>query len=351
MMRRALVVMAVIACLAIALPAAAQKALSVRLTSPNDGARAEGTVNVHAEASSAAGVKSIAIFIDGLKVASREPSGIAQSSSVDYSWDTTISTGSSQIAPNGEYTVRVEARDGSGATDATQAVVLVDNGVSQVSGVSVTDDGKSATVSWSANPEPDVLSYRVERDSGEGFVTAGETQQTSFTESLQPGDYLYRVTAIRRSPTSPSGRVGSPSAAVAVRITAPPPPSSATGKNGGGGGSGAAVKGNTEKGFVTASGKRLGISGLPGGISLPGLTGLPSFPTGELPFDWGTFEKKLPYSFPRSAGDGDVLAADNVAAMSPWRIIPPDGLRWLAAGLFMVVTAGLLQFLAARTKA
>lgn len=63
--------------------------------------------------------------------------------------------------------------------------------------------------------------------------------------------------------------------------------------------------------------------------------------------EWGTFTKNLPYE----VGTPDakfVAGPTNVAARSPARIIPPDGLRWVAAGALLVVIASFLRLLSSR---
>jgi Bacterial Ig domain len=346
-MRRAFAGLIVVALLCIAAPAGAQQGLSAKITGPGNGATLSGSVNVQVEASSSLGVKRLEILIDGLTVASKSWDGVQQNASLSYSWDTTHSTGSSQIAPNGEYTVQVNATGGGGAADSATSTVHVDNAPSTVSGVSAVKQGRTVTVSWSPNPEPDIATYRVERDSGSGFVTAGETKGTEFTETLDYGSHAYRVVAVRSG-----GRTSAPSSTVGITIAAPEPSIGSGGgggrNGGGGGGHGPGVKGSTEKGFVLSkSGKKIGIGGLPsyGTVSLAGLSGLPQLPSQDVP--WGTYKKKLPYDFPTGVGN-EVVFADNVAARSPDSLIPPDGLRWLAAGLLFVTAALFLQFVSRR---
>ena len=64
------------------------------------------------------------------------------------------------------------------------------------------------TVRWAANPEPDV-SYLVQEKVGDGKWNSGATvpgNATSYQRAIeQPGQYQYRVAAVRPAPKSDSG--------------------------------------------------------------------------------------------------------------------------------------------------
>ena len=82
--------------------------------------------------------------------------------------------------------------------------VTVENPVSAPTGVvRAFDSGsRTATVSWNANPEPDVERYVIEEssDGGKTWSKAGERPagSTSFQRPIeQPGTYQYRVAALR----------------------------------------------------------------------------------------------------------------------------------------------------------
>jgi hypothetical protein len=334
-----------------------------------DGQVVEGTIGLHGSASANTGVDNIELSIDGVVVANSRPSGIRQDVDVPYTWDTSISTGSSQIAANGTYTIRVSASANGGGSDSATVSVRVDNPASTPTGVGTTASGDTVTVSWNRNPEPDITGYRVERDGGGGYTNVGEVNGTVFSEQVSPGNYSYRVIALRSSP-SQGARPSAPSGGASVNIAAP----ASTGGNGGGNSSGgggnggggngmnigfgnSGVKGgNSAKshlGFASdtysSRGKSIAVHGLPGGVALPSLHGgfgLPNLPQSPA-MDWGSYEEELPYDLPSG---GVPLSAEgmNIAAKSPWRVIPPDGLRWVAAGLLFLVTASILRFGAVR---
>lgn len=380
-MKRLLTIGAVVAVLAvIAPPAQAQAGISVSMSGIAGGSTVEGTVYIGARASSTEGVDSLQIAINGVTVASTSPSGIRQNAETGYNWDTSHVINSSRLSQNGTYTVRVLGVSNGGARDEATATIYVNNPASTPSGVTASTSGTTSSVSWNANPEPDILRYRVERDSGSGFNTVSETQNTSFAEELSPGTHTYRVTAIRFSPSGGS-RASAPSGGASVSIDAPA-------SSGGGGGSssgGGSGSGNTsggsggvsnpfgpgttvkkggwvnpfggsggivtkKKGAFYIGGKRIAISGLPTGfLRLPGMGGgLPQLPQGE-GVKWGKYDELLPYDVPNG---GAPLATEgmNIAARSPWRVIPPDGLRWLAAGILAIVAAALARFLAGRIE-
>jgi hypothetical protein len=379
-MKRLMTLAAIVSLMAVvAPPAHAQAAISVSLSGVASGSTVEGIVYAGARASSTEGVDSLQILINGVTVASTSPSGIRQNAETGYNWDTRHAVNSSSLSQNGTYTVRVVGVSNGGARDEASASIHVNNPASTPTGVTASTLGNTSSVSWNANPEPDILRYRVERDSGSGFATVTETQGTSFAEELSPGTHTYRITAIRYSPAGGS-RASAPSGGAAVSIEAP---ASSGGGDGGsyteGGGSntsggnggvanpfgpGATVKKGgfvnpfggsggivtKKKGAFYIGGKRIAISGLPTGfLRLPGMGGgLPQLPESE-GVKWGKYDEILPYDVPSGAvplgSEGS-----NIAARSPWRVIPPDGLRWLAAGLLAIVAAALSRFLAGRIE-
>ncbi len=82
--------------------------------------------------------------------------------------------------------------------------------------------GRAVTVSWAKNPEPDIVSYRVQRSLGAGPFqqVGGEVTGTSFTDGAAPpgGPLRYQVLAVRRgkTPAPADVVVSTPSAAVTV---------------------------------------------------------------------------------------------------------------------------------------
>ena len=132
-----------------ALPAAAGPgdAVEVELEGVQRGAVIEGTHDLTATASSAAGIKRIQITINDLVVASAEPSGIKQSAEVSYGWVTPLRVDSTGLASNGEYEVVATAIANGGADAVTTTRVIVDNPAATPSGVvaAVHEDGVALT--------------------------------------------------------------------------------------------------------------------------------------------------------------------------------------------------------------
>ncbi len=106
---------------------------------------------------------------------------------------------------------------------------------------------------------------------------------------------------------------------------------------------------STGKGFVTSNGVRFGSSGLPSGVAAPGTPLVAPAPP-ELPGgSWGPYDTRLPYDVApgfvtKRTGTDPTTATRSVS----WFTVPPDGLRWVAAGVLMLVTALLLGFLSRR---
>ena len=86
-----------------------------------------------------------------------------------------------------------------------------------------------------------------------------------------------------------------------------------------------------------------------GNISLPGSIGLPNLPGAGDSFEWGTYKERLPYSLPQGGIPLDV-ASPRLAALSTTKVIPLDALRWVGAGVLMIVLAMFLQFFGWRSE-
>jgi len=88
-------------------------------------------------------------------------------------------------------------------------------------------------------------------------------------------------------------------------------------------------------------------------LTLPGRgsSSAPSIPGATL--EDGTFEEVLPYALENSDGTlvNDPGNPFRPAFVNGLTIIPPDALRWVAAGLWLIVTAALLKFLERRVAA
>lgn len=340
-----------------AAPAFAQSAPDARVTSPDDGAAVSGGATVRAEGSSTTGVSRIQLFIEDDVVASKEPSELRQNVDIEYSWDTTRTLNGAGIARNGWYQIRVRVTGtGGGSTDATRNV-RVDNVAQAPSGLNVGVSQQTVSLSWSANPEPDIKGYRIEADGGGGFSSVGTTRSTNYSYQAEPGTYSWRVIALRSSTVYEDGRPSEPSATVGATVKAPPAPASGSGKSAGSGG----VNGSNEKVFGSSNKaakkyiretRRRFARGLGGfgsaGLSLPGAAiGLPHLPDSDV-LNWGTYKNKLPYSIPKGGIELEASDLMPLAAPTTTHVIPLDALRLVAAGLLMVVIAALLQFLALR---
>lgn len=369
-----------------ALPAVAQAGVSASINGISSGQTITGCTNVRGNGSASSGVKKLEIFINGGSVKSNSWSGIQSDQTLDYNWCT-------NGGRNGEYSVKVVATAQAGSSAEATIRVKVDNAPAAPTGVAASQTDGVVQVSWNGNSESDLIGYRVERDSGSGWNSLGQTSSTTLSDSPGAGDHSYRVVALRNSPSSSGGKASSPSGAVSVNVPQPPPPSSdggtggGTGSKTGSGSGGNGAGGNSVPGYgdsgsgkhgggkkfsnknggspapgfapqgggsFTVGGKTLGGIGLPGALSLPGGRGLPDLPSvnnGSASISDGTFEETLPYDLDDAAGleflgEGN---PGNVAAVSTsWSVVPPDGLRWVAAGLWFLVTAALLRFLERR---
>lgn len=340
-----------------AAPAIAQTGATARVTNPSDGAVLSGSISVGGSGSATAGVKSVKLFVDNALVASTEPSNLRQNADVGYSWNTASGSGGG-ISRNGWYQVRVEVSANGGATDSSKINVMVDNAPQAPANFDGYVQDQTIELSWSPNPEPDITGYRVEVADAGVWRVASEVATTSYTATLQPGTYQFRVSALRSSPVSANGHASAPSAATTLTIQAPASSGGGSGLvNGGRGGRGAVGGGDrriygrdgsasTRDVKDTARAFAGGISF--GSISLPGQAGLPSLP-GTQPFEWGTYKERLPYSLPEGGVPLDAAPA-RLAAMSTTRIIPMDALRWVGAGTLMLVVALMLQFVGWRAE-
>lgn len=311
-------------------------AVEVELEGLQRGAVIEGTLDLTAIASSAAGIKRIQITINDQLAKSVEPSGLKQSADLSYGWVTSLQVDSAELAPNGEYVVTATATANGGADGVATGRVIVDNPAATPQGVTstVTSDGVSLT--WDPNPEPDLLGYQIERGSGEEFEILGHTTDTAVVDPVGPGTYSYRVTAIRSSAARSSGRPSAPSTEVLVSIQGDPKGS--PDREGLRGADGPAAPRDLTGAALSAP------QGLPSGAALPGAVGLPDLPTAGTAL--GTYEAELPYDIPEG---GIPLSAQRAeAGGASYTLIPTDGLRWVAAGALLLALATLLRLFAQR---
>lgn len=321
--------------------AAAGPAITASVAAPGDGDVLSGTVEVQGAAHAAAGVRRIEISIDSFGVASKQLEGLQQDASTGYSWDTNQGSDASSILPNGEHKITVHAVAVGGAEDSASIDVQTDNPPVAPGGLEVAGTGGAMKLTWSPNPEPDVLGYAIERDSGSGFVGVGETTGTEFSENLVAGTYAYRVIARRSSPNSADGIASSPSEAVSIAVA-----------SAAGGGSGSVTKLTSPGRLGAKAYSRKGAAGhalaalLSG--SAPVAARLPRLPSLEN-VPWGSFDKNLPYGGkkPQVPAELDTRLATSSSGLPS--VVPPDGLRWVAAGLLLLVCAALSRVLATGT--
>jgi hypothetical protein len=164
-----------------------------------------------------------------------------QSGQSNWTFSGTVPS-SSSLAWNGPYQVVVTATEDDSGTphSGTSPQVNFAEGVApQVpSGVSAAKDadGRAVTVSWQANPEPDILGYEVQRASvnGSDWSTVSPSPRVSDTNfrdsSVQSGtNYQYHVIAVRSGAQQGQTINSSPSASAS---TVTPPISSLFGPGG-----------------------------------------------------------------------------------------------------------------------
>lgn len=151
---------------------------------------------------------------------------------------------------NGEYRIRAEATATDGAIDAngpettvrTRSFYLAVPPVAPADVEATFNDSKrTVAVSWTGNPEPDLLGYIVQRKpEGGSFSSLAEIEPgtTTYTDEVEEleGDYAYRVVALREgaqdieaNPAEAYEALNSdPSAEASATVAAPPTTTSPT---------------------------------------------------------------------------------------------------------------------------
>ena len=225
-----------------------------------------------------------------------------------------------KLAYNGAYSATITATGrqrgivGLGPEEtATQTIdFLVAAPATPPTGVKAVVDAASraVTVTWKANPEPDLIRYEVKRAKGTSndFTVlakpkAGDTSYLDASTASGGGDYRYLVVAVRAGVPGDEELTSDPSAltadAVAKVPDPPPPPTTAA----------PAVAGTPAAGAGTASSVP---AGSPGAVATPGKVDLSGFDTvrGQtrsvtprtVPLPDPGFQSTLP--FPSVASDG-----------------------------------------------
>jgi hypothetical protein len=316
-------------------PALAQEGrdriVDVELTSPSEGVYA-GNVPIAGSASSPAGIKRVELFVDDLVIATQQPNDYRREVPISFDWDSRFAPNTQDSLANGRYVVGIRAvANGERSAEEASVTIAVDNVPARPRGLTVDVEGAGVSLKWAPNPEPDLLYYLVQRDSGAGYETISKRKATGYYEIADAGAHLYRVIAVRRSPTIASGQTSLPSRGVTATIS----PDAA---NDGGG--------------FEVDGRESSGSGLPSG-GLPDLSAsdLPPLPgAGPAgPDRLGDFEGRLPYGEMKVPAEFRLVrGADGDGRDRWWNVIPPDGLRWVAAGALLIVMSLQARLLARR---
>jgi hypothetical protein len=169
----------------------------------------------------------------GLTLAVTSPSGHPGWNSTVPSWcgrsscsfTVTVQPG---LAYNGQYQLSVSAQETDPPLESTHSaswtgsfsVAVPPVSPSQVSATPAAD-GSSITLSWAANPEPDIVGYQVDRSpSSPGSWPQAVTGTGLVDPSVSPGQsYTYTVTAVRQGASSGLVMYSSPTSAAATDPT------------------------------------------------------------------------------------------------------------------------------------
>jgi hypothetical protein len=155
---------------------------------------------------------------------------------IDCDWET-ATDGDGMPSTNDSYRLRVSVRsDGDEFRLGPDKVVVLANPASEPRSVRLDYDkaDRRVSLSWSANPEPDVAHYVVEERLGsKPWKTVGEPVDTSWGQVMtEPGSYRYQVSAVRRVGDKGQTRPGPsnrPEGKVTVTRTPPAAPAQPAG--------------------------------------------------------------------------------------------------------------------------
>lgn len=188
-----------------------------------DGGDVEGSVSIRAKAELGGGVDrwQIDVLVPEGETSATDVGPVCdgdgdgeKSVDVECEWDSTERSDGS-ISPNSPYRIVVTVwnrvpknRSTSDPTDpaephaAPERAVTVANPPKPVDNLQLAYDGANGvvTVSWAANPEPDIAGYLVEErfESGDWVLVAKPTTLFWSTRLDQEGTYRYRVAAVRQ---------------------------------------------------------------------------------------------------------------------------------------------------------
>jgi hypothetical protein len=129
---------------------------------------------------------------------------------------------------NGAYDIVAVAATSAGGEgkSATVPNVLVNNPPSAPTGVKAELKDGLPHVRWAANPEPDIIGYKVMRSVGGKDAEAYSGAAPSFSDKSAPHsqEITYKVSAVRKSPLNQGGIESSKVSSGSVTVPAPPPP-------------------------------------------------------------------------------------------------------------------------------
>jgi hypothetical protein len=168
------------------------------------------------------------------------------------------------ISSNGRYHLLISAQEDDGVLAGTQSSTPIDRFFSldvppaaPANVKAAVDASRNVTISWDANTEPDLLGYYVERATGTDTtwtrfpdeVNEPAHQYVDKTSAGTPGDYRYRVFAVRKS-SDPNAAVQSdPSSEAKATV----PSAAAAGGTGSGTGSGSGSTSGAAGGPLTVT--------------------------------------------------------------------------------------------------
>jgi len=286
---------------------------------------------------------------------------------------------------NGRYRVVVTASGSStnpsGSQSATKvANVAVEAPAATPTGVKAVVGPSGVTVSWNANPEPDVHGYELWRakQTSKTFtlVTTTTASITSVTDAVDPGEWRYVVRAIRPDADGADTVKSADSAPADASVAAPPTPTTTIA--GGSSSSGGSSTTGAGTGGSTSSGSSGSGSGSGSGSTAPTrtITSTGTLPNGKVDLskydtllarqqaqttrttevDTG-FEQTLPFKAPTGtdAEDGAQELGPGESSSPLGRLISDDGdrrrsLGLLAFGLLLFVTAMIGLFVRGEVK-
>jgi hypothetical protein len=208
-----------------------------RSWSPQQGTVVSGRWQIRVRATSSGALERLAVRLeseeDGVTPSGQGPGprsysllAPVQRDELSFEWDTAAT------APlNGRYRWVAEASSYLGTvTTAVLGDLEVSNPPEPPSAVSVRLDGSTPVVSWGPPREQDVVGWRVWRAPAgtDSFTPVGTVSAQELRDAgAPPGDQVYAVNAVRRSPANAGGvasQLSPPTAPVRVPGVAPSPP-------------------------------------------------------------------------------------------------------------------------------